>query len=68
MKKFNKDELFCRKCSVHDTFFEGGGATSPNSCPECGGTDCIMYENLSSLHRSKARDKFDIMWKKKFNL
>ena len=61
MRKFNKDELFCRKCFTHDTFFTGGGATASNNCPECSGTDCVLYENLTSLQRSKARDKFVFM-------
>jgi hypothetical protein len=68
MKKFNKNELFCKKCFTHDTFFIGGGATAPDSCPGCGGTTCIPYMNLSFLQKSKTRDKFDIMWKEKWNL
>lgn len=64
MRKFNKDELFCKNCLTHDTFFVGGGATASNRCPECGGTGCILYGNLSFLQRSKVRDKFNIMWEK----
>jgi hypothetical protein len=58
MKKFNEDELFCKECLTHDIFFKGGGSHATSSCPECGGTECILYEHMSSLKRSKARDKF----------
>jgi len=68
MKKFNRDELFCKKCFTHDTFFTGGGATSPDSCPECGGTDCIFYGDLTFLQKSKTRDKFNRMWKEKHSI
>ena len=68
MKKFNKDELFCKKCVVHDAFFKGGGSYISDNCPECGGIECIMYENLSFLQKSKARDKFDRMWKIKWDI
>jgi len=61
MRKFNKDELFCKTCFTHDKFFTGGGATAPNRCPQCNGTDCVLYENLSFLQKSKARDKFIAM-------
>ena len=62
MRKFNADELFCKKCYTHNTFFKGEGTAS---CPECGGTDCIMYKNLSFLRKSKVRDKFYKMQEKK---
>ena len=64
MRKFNNDELFCKKCFTHDTFFKNGGSHVSDSCPECGGTECVMYKNLSSLRRSKTRDKFKVMWEK----
>lgn len=68
MKAFNKHEFFCKKCIIHDTFFVGGASWAPDGCPECGGTECKMYMNLSFLQKAKAREKFDKMWKKKFNL
>lgn len=55
MKKFEEEEVFCRKCFIHNDFFKAG------RCPECDGDDCILYEGLSSLQRSKARDKFYTM-------
>jgi len=68
MRKFDKGELFCKKCGIHDTFFVGGGSHIADSCPQCGGSECIMYEHLSFLKKSKARDLFGVMWRKKFNL
>lgn len=67
MKKFNNDELFCKSCFIHDTFFTDGGSHTPDSCPACGGTECIMYANLTHLQRSKTRDKFKVMWEAKQN-
>lgn len=64
----NKDELFCLKCLIHDTFFVGGGSWAPNCCPKCRGTDCIRYENLTPIQKIKAKKLFNIMWKKKWNL
>jgi hypothetical protein len=68
MRKFDKGELYCKKCGIHDSFFGNGGSWAPDSCPECGGTECITYENMSHLQKSKARDLFFKMWRKKFNL
>ena len=53
MKRFNKDELFCIKCLIHDTFFVGGGSWVSNNCPKCGGTDCILYEDLTWVQKIK---------------
>jgi len=68
MRKFDKGELFCKKCGIHDTFFEGYGGRAADRCPECGGSECILYEHMSFLQKSKARDKFAVMWRKKFDL
>lgn len=68
MSKFNKDELFCSKCLIHDTFFKGGGSWASSSCPECGGTACTLYQSLTFVQKVKARKKFDIMWKIKWNI
>jgi len=57
MKKFNKDELFCSKCLIHDAFFKGGGSWASNGCPKCGGTDCTMYQNLAFIQKIKVRKK-----------
>ena len=65
MKGFNKFERFCPKCIIHDTFFEGGGSWISDSCPKCGGTECIMYQNLTLVQKFKARKKFDIMVRKR---
>jgi len=58
MKKFDKDELFCSKCLIHDAFFKD------NNCPECDSAMCISYGNLSHLQKSKARDLFRTMSEK----
>lgn len=68
MREFNKHEFFCKKCIIHDTFFKGYGSWIADNCPKCGGTECTMYMNLSSIQKIKARKKFDIMWKIKWNL
>ena len=68
MKEFNKHEFFCKKCIIHDTFFVGGGSWTVDNCPKCKGTECIMHMNLSSMQKIKARKKFDIMWKEKWNI
>lgn len=68
MRKFNKGELFCKKCFIHDTFFKEHGSHIADSCPKCGGSECIMYEHMSFLQKSKARDLFVVMWREKFNL
>ena len=60
----NKDELFCPKCLMHDTFFVGGGSWTPDNCPKCKGTDCIMYGNLTTIEKIKADYLFYKMWKK----
>lgn len=62
----NKNELFCSKCLIHDTFFIGGGSWSPSNCPKCKGTDCIIYENLSFIKKLKTNHLFDKMWLKKY--
>ena len=66
--KFHKDEMFCSKCLIHDTFFTGGGGWSPSSCPECGGTDCTLYKNLTFIQKSKVKEKFDVMWGVKWKI
>jgi len=58
MKKFDKEELFCKKCLIHDKFFKN------DSCPECDSSVCILYGNLSFLQKSKARDLFRTMSEK----
>ena len=66
MRKFHKDEMFCSKCLIHDTFFIGGGSWAPSTCPKCDGIDCILYKNLTLMQKFKARKKFDIMWNTKW--
>lgn len=51
MKKINKDELFCIKCLIPDRFFREGGSWSIDICPKCGGTACIMYQDLSLFRK-----------------
>jgi Zn finger protein HypA/HybF involved in hydrogenase expression len=68
MIKFNKNDLFCKKCFIHNTFFKGHGSRIADNCPKCGSSEYIMYENLSFLQKSKARDLFAVMWREKFNL
>ncbi len=58
MRKFNDNEIFCKSCLVHDTFLG-------DVCPECKGTERILYGNLSSLFRAKAREKFARMQEEK---
>jgi hypothetical protein len=55
MRNFEKNELFCKNCFVHDTFFVDG------SCPACNGTEQVVYGALTHLRRSKVRDKFKAM-------
>ena len=62
MRKFDKNEFFCKKCMIHDTFFVGGGSWAPECCPKCKGTDCTAYRNLSFMQRIKAKKLFDEMW------
>ncbi len=59
--KFNKNELFCKKCLVHDHFFRSG-------CLNCGSMECITYEHLSSRNQVKAGVLFDKMWKEQWNI
>lgn len=48
--KFGEDQLVCAKCLIYDGFF------NTSACPRCGGTDCIMYKNLTPYQRAKARE------------
>lgn len=66
INKFYKDELFCSKCLIHDTFFIGGGGWASDNCPKCGRTACTLYKNLTLMQKSKAEEKFDIMWNAKW--
>jgi hypothetical protein len=68
MANFTKDELFCKKCLIHDHFFVGGGSWSSDLCSECGGFDCVSYKNLTIEEKYIAREKFDKMWKKQWRL
>lgn len=54
MKKFNKDELFCSKCLISDSLFRGGGSWAPDCCPNCGGTACTMYQDLTPMQKLRA--------------
>ncbi len=62
MRKFDKNELFCKKCVIHDTFFVGGGSWSTDVCPKCGGYGVSLYKKLSFTQRVKAKKLFDRMW------
>ena len=66
MPKFNKNEMFCATCLMHETFFTGGGSWSPDSCPICKdvNADVIFYRKLTIEQKQIARKKFDEMWKK----
>ena len=61
---FNKDELFCKECYLHDMFFRGGGSWAPDSCPICKGTATIMFEDMDLLQRIRAVKLFN-EWKNK---
>lgn len=58
----NKDELFCSKCLIHDTFFVGGGSWPIYDCSKCKGIDCI-YKNLTIIEKIKANSLFNKMGK-----
>jgi len=60
--------LLCKKCLIADSFFVNGGSWAPDNCPECGGTECVWFENLSFVQQAKARVLFEKMWKEKWNL
>ena len=55
----------CKKCLVDDGFFSGGGSWAPDSCPKCGGTECVMYENLPPRKQKKARKLKAKMWQER---
>ncbi len=63
----NDDNLFCPRCLIHDHFFTGGGSWAPDSCPNCGGTACTMFKNLSAYNQKLAKKRFKRMWKEKHN-
>lgn len=58
--------IVCSKCLILDSFFIGGGSWSPDRCPKCNGTDCILIENLSANNKRKANAIYREMWKKKW--
>lgn len=60
--RFNSDALFCKKCLIHDHFFRGGGSWAPDSCPKCGGTECITWNKVSIFKRNKVAKLFSKMW------
>lgn len=57
-----KGRRLCKKCLIDDGFFRGGGSWAPDCCPKCGGTECIIYERLSIIKKSKARSINDKLW------
>ena len=66
MFKDLKGRLLCKKCLIDDHFFRGGGSWAPDSCPKCGGTDCVMWEDLSFIKQMKALSLKNKMWKEKW--
>ena len=60
MRMIDKGELFCSVCFTHDSFFEKDG------CPNCYGNGrCTRYEDLTLKQKIIARNKLDVMTKKK---
>lgn len=64
--RVGEGEFVCKKCLVHDYFFVGGGSWAPDACPKCGGTECVLYEELSPLKKAKVQRLFRKHWNKKF--
>jgi len=65
MRKFHDEEMFCKKCGLHDTFWSSGGSWGIDSCPICGSQETILYKNMSILQRAKARKLFYEWWAEK---
>lgn len=65
---FNNNEMFCRKCLIHDTFFNGGGSWIIDTCPNCSGFATILWSDLSITEKIKAKRIFQTMWTKKWKL
>jgi hypothetical protein len=66
MASLSDNDLLCKKCLIDDSFFVGGGSWSPNGCPKCGGTDCVLYKDLNPLKKAKAQKLFKKYWNKKY--
>lgn len=57
------NRLLCKKCLIDDGFFRGGGSWAPDSCPNCGGTDCVWFDNLNWSRKQKALKIYEEMKK-----
>jgi len=60
--------LVCTKCLIADYHFVGGGSWISDSCPQCGGTDCRRYENLTYEEKLKATEIWERMWREKHSI
>jgi hypothetical protein len=64
MPKFSDNEMFCKKCFLHDTFWKGGNSWGIDCCPICGSYETILWGDMYYGQKAKAIKLFDEWWKK----
>jgi hypothetical protein len=53
--KLADNQLVCSTCLIPDGFFVNGGSHAPDNCPNCKGSVCTLYKNLSIVNKARAR-------------